>query len=139
MLAYLLQTQTFPTAIIACCLSALSLLAVVVLALRKEVREDGMTPAQRLKKLEAKVVDHDQLHTGQMQARERLAELFTTELKRVETDADRRCKALEQTAGKVGQLEVSIATMQAELKRLPDMERKIDHLTTMLAEFLARK
>ncbi|GAB3669357.1 hypothetical protein GCM10027594_34260 [Hymenobacter agri] len=121
------------------CFSALSLLAVLLLAVRREVREDGMTPAQRLKKNETRLVEHDVLHTGHTQARELLAATMLAEIKRVEADADRRCKALEQTAGKVGQLEVSIATMQAELKRLPDMERKIDHLTTMLTEFLARK
>jgi septal ring factor EnvC (AmiA/AmiB activator) len=121
------------------CLSALSFLAVLLLAVRREVREDGMTPAQRLKKAEAQLANHDQLHTGQTQARERLAETLTAEIKRVETDADRRCTALEQTANKVGKMQLDMATMQEQLKRLPDMERKLDHLTTLLTEFLARK
>jgi hypothetical protein len=49
--------------------SLISLCVVLILAFRKESREDGQTTSQRLKKLEAKSADHDQLHTGQVQAR----------------------------------------------------------------------
>ena len=124
----LLQVQTSPTAIIACCLSAAALLLAVFTLIRKEVREDGMTPAQRLKKAESTLREMDTRMTGFQQQHERTAERF----------AD-RCAALEKETAKVGQLTIDMATMQEQLKRLPDMERKIDNLTSLLTEFLARK
>jgi septal ring factor EnvC (AmiA/AmiB activator) len=115
--------------------SLISLCVVLILAFRKESREDGQTTSQRLKKLEAKSADHDQLHTGQVQAREQLAQV----LKRMEAEVDRRCTAMERDTAKVEQMRLDMASMQEQLKRLPGMEVKLDDLHKMLTHFLAAK
>jgi hypothetical protein len=119
--------------------SLISLCVVLILAFRKESREDGQTTSQRLKKLEAKSADHDQLHTGQVQAREQLAQVLQGEMKRMEAEVDRRCTAMERDTAKVEQMRLDMASMQEQLKRLPGMEVKLDDLHKMLTHFLAAK
>lgn len=120
-------------------LSALALAVALWLAFRRESREDGQTTAQRLKKTEAKLAEHDQLHTGQVQAREQLAQVLQGEMKRMEAEVDRRCTAMERDTAKVEQMRLDMASMQEQLKRLPGMEVKLDDLHTLLTRFLASK
>lgn len=120
-------------------LSAAALLFAIVAYFRKESREDGQTVAQRLKKVEVKAVEHDQLHTGQVQAREQLAQVLQGEMKRMEAEVDRRCTAMERDTAKVEQMRLDMASMQEQLKRLPGMEVKLDDLHTLLTKFLASK
>jgi hypothetical protein len=133
--------QTTPTLDItpANVLSALALCVALWLAFRKENREDGQTVAQRLKKLEARAADHDNLHTGQVQAREQLAGTMLSKMDQLAGDVDRRCAALERDTAKVEQMRIDMASMQEKLTRLPMMEEKLDALHKLLTHFLAAK
>lgn len=120
-------------------LSALALLFAVVAYFRKENREDGQTVAQRLKKAEGKLAEHDQLHTGQVQAREQLAQVLLGKMEQLTGDVDRRCAAMERDTAKVEQMRLDMASMQEKLTRLPMMEHKLDDLHQLLTKFLAAK
>jgi len=120
-------------------LSALALLFAIVGYFRKESREDGQTVAQRLKKAETKLAEHDQLHTGQVQAREDLARILQGEMKQLADTVNRRCDVMERDTAKVEQMRLDMASMQEKLTRLPAMEVKLDELHTMLTKFLAAK
>jgi len=136
-----LLSQTTPTLDItpANVLSALALCVALWLAFRKENREDGQTVAQRLKKLEARALDHDNMHTGQVQAREQLAGVVLNKIEQVTGELNRRCEALERDTAKVEQMRIDMASMQEKLTRLPMMEQKLDGLHKLLTEFLAAK
>jgi predicted RNase H-like nuclease (RuvC/YqgF family) len=107
-------------------------------AFRKERREDGQTEMQRIKKVEAKIMEHDNLHTGQVQARERMAEDFRRDYNALKEALERRCADLEQKAHEVPQLRERIASMEAKLDRIPEMDRKLDRLHEMLGAMAAK-
>lgn len=113
--------------------SVLSITLNVILALRKEAREDGQTVTQRLKKVEGTVANHDQQRAGEVQARERLAADMQREYQALKEDVGRRCTALEGKADEVQHLRERMASMEADLKRLPSIESKVDELLRLLA------
>ena len=112
--------------------SLVSLCVVLILAFRKETREDGQTTSQRLKKVEAQLANHEQRHTGHDQALERGLDTVGRDVREVEREARRRCEALEQSAAEVPKLREAIAVMQKDLQRLEKIEDKLDKLTEML-------
>jgi uncharacterized protein Yka (UPF0111/DUF47 family) len=112
--------------------SVLSILLNVILALRKESREDGQTMSQRVKKMESSVAQHDQQRQAEVQARERLGETLLREYGQFQADIERRTQALETKANEVPPLRERIASMEADLKRLASIEHKIDELTRLL-------
>jgi chromosome segregation ATPase len=106
-------------------------------AFRKERREDGQTEVQRIKKLETKSIEHDKLHEGQVQARERLAADMMRDYNALKESFERRCGALELKASEVQQLREKIASMEAKLDRIPEMDRKLDRLHELLGKIAA--
>jgi uncharacterized protein Yka (UPF0111/DUF47 family) len=112
--------------------SVLSILLNVILALRKESREDGQTMSQRVKKMESTVAQHDQQRQAEVQARERLGETLLREYGQFQADIERRTQALETKASELPPLRERIASMEADLKRLASIEHKIDELTRLL-------
>lgn len=128
-----------PMALAGFALGIISLCLTVFFAMRKEAREDGMTPSQRLKKAEARLADHDVLHTGQNHARENWADTFQARFDQYRAEQDRRCRALEAHVSDVQRLKETIAGMQAKLDRLPAMEGKLDRLTELLTAKIANR
>lgn len=135
--AYALLLDAGPAAssvaVAAVCLSTISILVAIFAIIRKESREDGQTVSQRLKKLESTVTNHDQLHTGQVQAREALAGDLLRTINGQKEEVGRRLTTLESRGQEVQNLRERMAGMEADLKRLPSIESKLDELLRLLA------
>ena len=147
-LAFLLQaappTSTMPTwlAYVGLFSLIISLIGIgfnVWSAFRKERREDGQTESQRIKRVEGRLADHDQLHTGQTQAQERLAEHVQREHQQLKESLIHRIETVERQASEVQLLRERIAGMEAKLDRIPAIDSKLDRLHEMLGQIIANK
>ncbi|GAB2865874.1 hypothetical protein [Hymenobacter ruber] len=119
--------------------SLISILLNVVLALRKESREDGLTTTQRLKKLETAAGLHDANTTLLQRQIEDFTGKLHTELEQHAKETDRRCALLEKEADKVQTLSQDVAVMKRDIERIPMIERKLDEMITLLTKTLAAK
>lgn len=119
--------------------SCISILCVLLLAVRRESREDGMTTSQRLKKYETRLAEHDVLHTMHTQARERLADDLRRDLKQVENETERRCNQLEKATDEIPKLRDTLSELRADVKRLPHIEKAVGDMNAMLLKFLQER
>lgn len=113
-------------------LSGLALLFAVYSLVRRESREDGQTTSQRLKKLEGQAANHEQRHTGQEQAQEKLAAHVQSEINAHTREVDHRFERLEKEVAQVPQLRESMARMEEKLKGIDKLDAKLDRLTELL-------
>lgn len=119
--------------------SVLSVTLNVILALRKESREDGQTVSQRLKKIEAKTSELDTQRQGEVQARERLGETLLREYGQFKADIERRTLHLEGNAAEVQGLRERMVRIETELQSLPRIESSVKEMNSLLLKFLNDK
>lgn len=130
--------------------SVLSITLNVILALRKESREDGQTVSQRLKKQEAKTAELDAQRQGEERAREKLAEMMHNEHERLaekmesratqhEKETERRLGKLDSDVKEVQGLRERLVRIETELQSLPRIESSVREMNSLLLKFLNDK
>jgi DNA repair exonuclease SbcCD ATPase subunit len=130
--------------------SVLSIVLNVILALRKESREDGQTISQRMKKVEGKTGELDAQRQGEERAREKLAEMMRNDYERLgervearatqhERETERRLGKLDQDVKEVQGLRERLVRIETELQSLPRIESSVREMNSLLLKFLNDK